>query len=96
VLSKGVILVGTSREAGMGRRSTRIAPYWSWAAWVERSEDAGKSWTIHGPIVYPGIDYGVIQPTLWETRPGQVKMLLRSTEEIGVICESTSSDDGKT
>jgi len=37
---------------------------------------------------------GVIQPTLWESRPGNVHMLLRSTE--GYIYRSDSSDWGRT
>ncbi|MFW6269076.1 MAG: sialidase family protein [Bacillota bacterium] len=37
---------------------------------------------------------GVIQPTLWESNPGQVHMLLRSTE--GCIYRSDSEDGGKT
>jgi predicted neuraminidase len=37
---------------------------------------------------------GVIQPTLWESLPGQVHMLLRSTE--GFIYRSDSEDGGRT
>lgn len=37
---------------------------------------------------------GIIQPTLWESAPGQVHMLLRSTE--GRIYRSDSGDGGKT
>ena len=37
---------------------------------------------------------GVIQPTLWETKPNQVHMLLRSTE--GKIYRSDSEDGGET
>lgn len=96
VLSNGDILAGTSREAGLRKEAGRVAPYWSWAAWVERSRDGGKSWSIHGPIVYPDVNFGVIQPTLWESEPGRVRMLLRATEQIGAICESTSTDWGQT
>lgn len=35
---------------------------------------------------------GVIQPTLWESAPGQVHMLMRSTE--GHVYRSDSTDDG--
>jgi len=42
-LSHGEILCGTSNET-----------WRSWACWVERSSDGGKSWTRHGPIVAPG------------------------------------------
>lgn len=96
LLSNGNILAGSSKEAGMRRGDNKPRPYWSWAAWTELSEDGGKSWTIHGPITYTGVNYGVIQPTLWEIQPGHLKMLLRSTELIGAICESTSDDGGRT
>lgn len=39
------------------------------------------------------IGRGVIQPTLWESEPGKVHMLLRSTE--GLIYRSDSSDGGR-
>jgi predicted neuraminidase len=96
VLSNGDLLAGSSREAGMRRDEARAQPYWSWASWVERSQDDGKTWSIHGPIVHPQVSFGVIQPTLWESAPGRVKMLLRSTAKIGSICEATSTDGGKT
>jgi len=96
LLSNGDILAGSSKEAGMRRGAKDPRPYWSWAAWAELSHDGGKTWTIHGPIVYPGVNFGVIQPTLWESAPGHIKMLLRSTELIGHICESASEDGGKT
>lgn len=96
LLRDGTILCGTSREAGMRRQESQEEPYWSLTAWVERSQDRGKSWTIHGPIVYPGEPDGLIQPTLWVTDSGEIKMLVRATRKIGFICESTSSDGGKT
>jgi len=96
LLSNGNLVAGSSKEAGMRRGDENPQPYWSWAAWTEISEDGGKHWTTHGPITYPGVNYGVIQPTLWEISPGHLKMLLRSTELIGAICESTSDDGGKT
>ncbi|MCX6622877.1 MAG: exo-alpha-sialidase [Acidobacteria bacterium] len=39
VLGNGTIVSGTSVES-----------YRSWAAWIERSTDNGKTWTKHGPI----------------------------------------------
>lgn len=42
VLSDGTIVSGSSTEA-----------YHSWAVWIERSIDAGKTWTRTGPIVPP-------------------------------------------
>lgn len=96
LLSSGDILAGSSKEAGMRRGDPHPKPYWSWAAWVELSQDGGNTWTIHGPITYPGVNFGVIQPTVWESSPGHIKMLLRSTNLIGHICESNSDDGGKT
>lgn len=69
----------------------------NWDAFTDRSTDQGASW-IASPLV--PIDHtsfpreGVIQPTLWESRPGQVHMLLRSS--CGKICRSDSTDGGKT
>ena len=40
VLADGTIVSGTSVES-----------YRSWACWVERSTDSGKTWSRHGPIV---------------------------------------------
>jgi hypothetical protein len=51
VLPDGVIVSGTSVES-----------YRSWAAWIERSTDNGKTWTRHGPITVAGS--GIIQPVV--------------------------------
>ncbi len=85
ILSDGTWLAGASNEQGM------------WNAFFDRSEDAGKTWKA---TPYLQIDRkeiagkGIIQPTLWESAPGQVHALLRSTA--GVICRSDSKDYGKT
>jgi predicted neuraminidase len=68
-----------------------------WNAFVDRSEDGGKTWKVNGFVELnrseiPG--EGVIQPALWESAPGKVHMLLRSSS--GVICRSDSPDYGKT
>jgi predicted neuraminidase len=84
-LSDGAILAGTSVEA-----------YQTYTAWMERSEDGGKTWTIHGPLVYDGVRRGLIQPTIWETKDHKVRALMRSTRVIGAIVESTSNDGGRT
>lgn len=95
-LSDGTWLAGTSVEAGYRATTSEEAPYRSWTAWVDRSTDRGSTWTIQGPIVVPGQPYGVIQPTLWETARGEIRMLMRSTERIGKIMMSSSSDRGQT
>ena len=95
-LSDGTWLAGTSVEAGYRMDTAIAAPYRSWAGWVERSTDRGITWTRQGPITVPGEHFGVIQPTLWQTSSGEVRMLLRSTERIGRIVESVSKDGGLT
>jgi predicted neuraminidase len=68
-----------------------------WNAFVDRSEDGGKTWK-QSPFLVVNRDSvageGVIQPTLWESSPGNVHMLLRSSA--GVICRSDSKDAGRT
>jgi predicted neuraminidase len=82
-LAGGDVVAGTSVES-----------YRSWASWVERSSDAGRTWTIHGPIVIPGEPYGLIQPTLVELEPGHLRAFLRSRQ--GFIYTADSSDSGLT
>lgn len=71
-----------------------------WDAFVDRSEDKGKTWNRNGWVPMDKSMFtakgknGVIQPTLWESSPGNVHMLLRST--CGAICRSDSTDNGLT
>ncbi len=84
VLADGTIVSGTSVETD-----------YAWTAWVERSTDNGKSWTKHGPIVYPGEAHGIIQPAM--AMIGKtMRMYLRSTTKIGYITFADSKDGGKT
>jgi len=82
-LSDGTILAPASIEMG------------KWSAFVDISYDEGKTWTKSEQIPY---DYekgkGIIQPALWESEPGKVHMLLRSTD--GIMYRSDSNDGGKT
>ena len=84
-LSDGDVLAGSSTETSS-----------AWTCWAELSPDDGRTWTRHGPITVPHMPYGIIQPTLWESAPGHIKMLTRSTPEIGRICMASSSDGGRT
>lgn len=68
-----------------------------WNAFVDRSEDGGKTWNTSEFLEVNRdsiVGEGVIQPALWESAPGKVHMLLRSSA--GVICRSDSEDYGKT
>lgn len=86
VLGDGTILAGTSTES-----------YKTWACWVERSADNGKTWTKHGPIVVPGEIHGIIQPSIVPLKGGKVlRMYVRSTQRIGKVCYADSTDGGRT
>ena len=68
-----------------------------WDCFVDISKDGGKTWVRsqmvpidHGKLK----DKGIIQPTLWESEPGKVHMLTRSSE--GFIYRSDSEDGGIT
>jgi predicted neuraminidase len=68
-----------------------------WDAFIDRSPDGGQTWqaTPKIPLDRSRIrGEGVIQPALWESKPGQVHMLLRSST--GKICRSDSRDYGRT
>ncbi|HCE43264.1 MAG TPA: neuraminidase (sialidase) [Lentisphaeria bacterium] len=68
-----------------------------WKVFCDRSSDQGKNWEKSNFVGFEdsGMEgKGVIQPTLWESSPGSVHMLMRST--CGKICRSDSSDYGKT
>ncbi len=84
VLANGTILSGTSFES-----------YQSWASWVERSVDNGKTWTKHGPILYRDAGKGSIQPTIVPLKSGGVRMYVR-TSGPALIYYADSQDDGRT
>lgn len=67
-LSNGDILCGTSNET-----------WRSWACWVERSSDGGKSWTRHGPIAAPAAgayDAGgaTLVSAVWDAAAGALRL----------------------
>ncbi len=68
-----------------------------WRVFVDRSADGGRTWVATkpmGPEPEACAGQGVIQPTLWESRPGAVHMLMRSTG--GRVFRSDSDDGGRT
>lgn len=89
VLSNGAWLAGASFEDSKGDE------YWN--VFVDRSEDNGKTWVATPYLKLDREDFsgkGVIQPTLWESLPGHIHMLVRSTN--GKIYRSDSEDYGET
>jgi predicted neuraminidase len=68
-----------------------------WNAFTDRSTDNGISWKKSDTLQIDRSKItgsGIIQPALWESRPGHVHMLLRSST--GRICRSDSEDYGQT
>jgi predicted neuraminidase len=110
VLRDGTIVAGSSIEA-----------YQSWAAWIERSTDGGKTWAKIGPIVpqrsgygaeapqqttgstqtppaaaLPPANFGIIQPSVVQLGDKHLRFYARSTQNIGRVMTSDSTDDGVT
>lgn len=85
VLSDGAWLAGASTEQG------------EWLPFADRSEDHGQSWTRSENFAIDKTQMkgkGAIQPTVWESAPGKVHALLRTTG--GNIWRVDSEDGGKT
>ena len=85
VLANGSILAPASLERG-GR----------WRAFIDRSIDGGTTWVASPEIPADKAEVpgrGEIQPTLWESAPGYVHLLARSSSSF--ICRSDSSDGGR-
>ena len=97
VLPGGTIVSGTSVES-----------YSSWAVWIDRSTDNGKSWTKFGPITVPTQPAvaqqmgqpehvsGIIQPTIVSLGGNHLRLYARATSDIGRICAADSFDNGLT
>jgi predicted neuraminidase len=84
VLADGTWLAGSSVETED-----------EWYCQIERSEDGDASWQVAQIIKLEGHPKGIIQPTLWESRPGHVHAFMRS-RGVGRICRSDSTDGGRT
>ena len=84
-LSDGTVLAPASCEQG------------PWRAFFDRSEDDGLTYARTAFIETPEVNgkpVGVIQPTLWESRPGHVHALMRS--DAGALYRTDSDDAGLT
>jgi predicted neuraminidase len=100
VLGDGVIVSGSSVES-----------YSSWAAWIERSTDNGRTWKTIGPITLqttgvagvtpPASDgkevvTGIIQPAVVSLGGRHLRLYARPSTSIGRICVADSMDEGLT
>ena len=93
VLGHGIILSGSSVES-----------YGSWACWIERSSEYGKTWKRIGPIAAShalaakptanGEAFGIIQPSLLDLGGSHIRLYARSSKAIGRICVADSFDGG--
>jgi predicted neuraminidase len=86
-LPNGTLVCGSSVES-----------YRAWGCWVERTGDAGKTWSKHGPINLPGNPYGIIQPAVFGTAngPGAHLAMLCRTRGVPRMARATSDDGGRT
>jgi len=69
----------------------------TWGAVVDISENGGETWERSEVVPLDREEFegrGAVQPTLWESAPGIVHMLLRSTS--GLVLRSDSGDGGRT
>ncbi|MBI5346903.1 MAG: exo-alpha-sialidase [Chlamydiae bacterium] len=58
-----------------------IESYNAWACWIDITKDRGRTWEKSAPIVDPKNSLGIIQPTLFITKKGNIKLLSRSYTE---------------
>ena len=90
-MSNGEILCGSSVET-----------WASWTCWAEVIGIDGR-WSRFGPMIYPEFEKrppgqlaGLIQPTVWESSPGRITSLMRSTIDVARVAQSVSTDFGRT
>ncbi len=84
LLPNGTMLCGSSIES------------WKrWGCWIDITTDNGLTWHKSTPINVPSQLFGMIQPALFFSKNGTIKLLARS-HQIGSICAAESHDLGKT
>ena len=86
LLSNGHWLAGASTETPK-----------AWEVFFDHSDDRGATWQRTDPVSMDRSRFtgmGAIQPTLWESAPGQVHALVRTTASCIGRCDST--DYGRT
>lgn len=83
LLSDGTLLCGSSTET-----------WQRWGCYIDITPDLGKSWSKSEPINLKDNLFGLIQPTLFFSPRGELRLLARSKRN-GFICTATSYDKGK-
>jgi len=84
----------TSSGAWLAPASTELA---GWLCFADRSEDGGLTWQRSDDFELDSAacrGKGAIQPTFWESSPGRIHALARTTG--GRIARTDSQDDGRT
>ena len=90
VRCKPILLQGGDWLAGASLERWR-----QWSAFFDRSKSGTSDWHATKPVQTDRKEFqgkGLIQPTLWESQPGHVHALFRSTA--GYVYRSDSDDDG--
>jgi predicted neuraminidase len=92
VKDKPIVLASGAWLAGASTETPEV-----WEVFFDRSEDEGLTWeqsttVAMDPSVFTG--KGAIQPTVWESEPGRVHALVRTTA--GFVGRTDSTDDGRT
>jgi predicted neuraminidase len=84
LLKNGELLCGSSIES-----------WHRWGCWIDITQDQGKTWSKSEPINLKDQLFGIIQPTIFFTPEGKLRLLARSRSS-GYICMATSEDEGRT
>lgn len=71
-----------------------IETWHRWGCWMDITSDGGKKWTKSSPINLKDDLYGIIQPTIFLTSEGDLRLLARS--RMRRICTALSKDGGST
>eukprot|EP00238_Polyblepharides_amylifera_P006469 CAMPEP_0196585416 /NCGR_PEP_ID=MMETSP1081-20130531/50550_1 /TAXON_ID=36882 /ORGANISM="Pyramimonas amylifera, Strain CCMP720" /LENGTH=489 /DNA_ID=CAMNT_0041906947 /DNA_START=297 /DNA_END=1766 /DNA_ORIENTATION=+ len=88
--NKPIILTDGTWLAGASVEGSR------WNAFVDRSTDQGSTWIRSENIAFRDSTVGVSQPTMWESAPGVVHMLMRSSHASQMnIMQAKSRDGGR-
>ncbi len=91
----GNMICGSSVEAGSPESSLKAT-----ACWIEIFSQDTSQWTKYGPLEIPGKRFGCIEPALFWTQNGTLKLVCRDrsfkTGSEGWIWTAESMDGGKT